>query len=84
MPIPYTRNADSAVSTQAADCASLETLDRKPAVLAGTGLSNTVLYDLIRKGEFPAPVSIGARSVAWRRSEWQAWVASRTSKRVAA
>lgn len=65
----------------AARVAPLECLDRLPVVLAGTGLGKTSLYSLIQKGSFPAPVSIGARAVAWRRSDWQAWVNTREAAR---
>jgi prophage regulatory protein len=40
-----------------------------------TGRSRSWIYEAIRRGEFPAPISIGARSVAWTEqsiAEWQA------------
>ena len=40
-----------------------------------TGFSRSWIYEAIRRGDFPAPVSIGARAVAWPSSsiaEWQA------------
>ena len=43
-------------------------------------LSRSELYRRIRAGQFPAPVSIGARAVAWRSSDIDAWVASRAPK----
>jgi len=42
-------------------------------VKAMTGLSKTTLYDRIKKGTFPAPVSLGGRSVGWIESEVAAW-----------
>jgi prophage regulatory protein len=53
---------------------------RKPRVLAIIGMGNTWLYDAIAKGDFPAPVKLGARAVGWRRSDVEAWLASRTTK----
>tara|TARA_R110002126_G_scaffold17848_9_gene69045 strand:- start:248 stop:433 length:186 start_codon:yes stop_codon:yes gene_type:complete len=53
---------------------------RKPRVLAAIGMGNTWLYDAIAKGDFPAPVKLGARAVGWRRSDVEAWLASRTTK----
>ena len=52
---------------------------RKPRVLATISMGNTWLYDAIAKGEFPAPVKLGARAVGWRRSDVEAWLADRQS-----
>ena len=30
-----------------------------------TGMSRSWIYEAIRRGEFPAPISLGARAVAW-------------------
>ena len=35
----------------------------------------------IRRGEFPAPIRVGSRNVAWLKSEIDAWELSRISKR---
>lgn len=51
-------------------------LIKKPAVLAETGLSHSSLYLAIKKGEFPPPVRIGKRSVAWRKSDIEQWINS--------
>jgi len=32
---------------------------------------------MIGRGEFPAPVKLGARAVGWRRSDIEAWLESR-------
>jgi prophage regulatory protein len=50
---------------------------RLPEVKALTGLSKTSLYGLIRERSFPPPVRLGARSVAWVRSEVNQWAADR-------
>jgi prophage regulatory protein len=50
---------------------------RLPDVKALTGLSKTSLYSLIREQDFPAPVRLGPRSVAWVRSEVNQWAADR-------
>lgn len=44
-------------------------LIRKPEVLARTGLSKSTLYNRIKDGLFPTPVSLGARAVAFVASE---------------
>jgi prophage regulatory protein len=55
----------------------LETLMRRPAVQAATGLSRSGLYAAMARNDFPKPVQLGPQSVAWRLSEVQAWIASR-------
>jgi prophage regulatory protein len=50
---------------------------RLPKVKAVTGLSKSSLYELIRANSFPAPVRLGARTVAWVRSEVTQWAAER-------
>ena len=54
-----------------------ETLMRRPAVEARTGLSRSAIYDLMTRGECPRPVRLSAKAVAWKASEVAAWVASR-------
>ncbi|WP_137702885.1 helix-turn-helix transcriptional regulator [Marimonas lutisalis] len=53
-----------------------ETLLRRPAVEARTGLSRSTLYDWMKRGEFPQPVKLGTRLVAWRESDIDAWLES--------
>jgi prophage regulatory protein len=50
---------------------------RRKQVLEFTGLSRSTLYNYIARGFFPAPVKLGPRAVGWRRSEIDAWLASR-------
>jgi prophage regulatory protein len=50
---------------------------RLPEVKAMTGLSKSSLYALVRERSFPAPVRLGARAVAWVRSEVRQWAAER-------
>jgi len=52
---------------------------RLPDVKAVTGLSKSSLYSLIRERTFPAPVRLGARSVAWVRSEVRQWAVERVN-----
>lgn len=40
-------------------------------------LSRSSLYAMMAKGEFPKPVHLGARRVAWRESDIKAWIDSR-------
>jgi prophage regulatory protein len=50
---------------------------RLPDVKAVTGLSKTTLYAMIREKNFPAPVRLGPRSVAWVRAEVRRWAVER-------
>lgn len=50
---------------------------RRPAVEAATGLSRSSLYAMMDKGEFPRPVRIGKRAVAWPQSAVETWLAER-------
>jgi prophage regulatory protein len=55
------------------------TLLRLPAVLALTGLKKTTLYALIKRGEFPSPISLTKRTKAWPSNEIYGWIDSRVS-----
>jgi len=50
---------------------------RLPAVMQVTGLSRSTLYRLIADEQFPRPVRLGLRAVAWRRSDVEAWSEAR-------
>jgi prophage regulatory protein len=57
-----------------------ETLLRRPDVENRTGLSRSTIYEWMKRGEFPQPVKLGARLVAWRESDLTAWLESRETK----
>ncbi len=50
---------------------------RRPAVEAATGLSRSSLYAMMDAGEFPRPIRIGKRAVAWPESAIAEWLAER-------
>lgn len=52
---------------------------RLPSVCAMVGLSKSQIYRLIRAGEFPAGISLGANSVAWPAERVNAWIAEKIS-----
>lgn len=54
-----------------------ETILRRPAVEARTGLSRSTIYAMMARGEFPQPVRIGARAVGWRESDVARWLEGR-------
>ena len=48
-------------------------------VLAKTGLSRSMLYRKIEKGEFPRQFKISDRCCAWRQSAVDAWINDATN-----
>ncbi|WP_321965191.1 AlpA family transcriptional regulator [Paraburkholderia sp. J7] len=46
-------------------------------VMVMVGVRKTTIYAWVKRGEFPAPVRLGARAVGWRESEIGDWLASR-------
>ena len=55
----------------------VQTYLRRPAVEAATGLSRSSIYAMMDIGDFPRPIRIGKRAVAWPQSEIEAWLAQR-------
>jgi len=53
---------------------------RRKQVEARTGLSRSTIYDRIKAGTFPAPVSLGAKAVGWIESEIDAWLTAQIRK----
>lgn len=45
------------------------------------GLSKTELYRKMQRGEFPRPVTLGGRRVAWLQSEVERWMRERVAER---
>lgn len=52
-------------------------LIRLPEVRRRVPLSRSTIYLMVSNGEFPKPVSIGPRAVAWVESEVDAWVGAK-------
>ncbi|MFV0492874.1 MAG: helix-turn-helix transcriptional regulator [Pseudorhodobacter sp.] len=50
---------------------------RRPAVEELTGLSRTTIYKLMNQGEFPRPVKLTKKAVAWPESAITDWLNSR-------
>ncbi|WP_043767346.1 helix-turn-helix transcriptional regulator [Algiphilus aromaticivorans] len=50
---------------------------RLPDVLEQTGLSRSMLYQLMAEERFPRAVRLAQRAVGWRQSDISAWIASR-------
>lgn len=54
-----------------------DSLLRLDQVRARTGLSRSSVYAKVANGDFPKPVAIGSRAVAWVESEISAWIQAR-------
>lgn len=50
---------------------------RRPAVEALTGLSRSTIYSMMDKGQFPRPVRLSVKAVAWPETTIAEWQASR-------
>lgn len=53
---------------------------RLPDVKTRTGLSRSTIYLRVKEGKFPAPISLGVRSVGWIDSEIQQWLEEKIEK----
>ena len=53
---------------------------RRPQVEARTGLKRSTIYDRIKAGTFPAPISLGEKAVGWIESEIDAWLTAQIRK----
>ena len=57
-----------------------DSLLRRPAVEALTGLSRAWIYAAMSRGDFPRPVKIGRRAVAWPKSLIDEWIEARKAE----
>lgn len=53
---------------------------RRPEVESRTGLARSTIYDWMARGDFPLPVKLGCRLVAWRESDIAAWMDARETR----
>lgn len=56
---------------------SIHTINRLPVVLQRIGVSRSTLYQLIKTGQFRAPISLGARAVGWLESDVSDFIEAR-------
>lgn len=54
---------------------------RRNDVEKATGLPRSTIYEKIKKGEFPKPIKLSAKSVGWLESEIIAWQKARIQQR---
>lgn len=52
---------------------------RLPRVLENIPYSRAAIYEKVARGEFPRPIRLGARAVAWLESDLDAWIAARAA-----
>lgn len=59
---------------------------RLPSVCERVGFKKSQIYALVKEKQFPQPIAIGPRSVAWDADEVDSWVHARIeqSRRAAA
>lgn len=50
---------------------------RRPEVEALTGLGRSTIYAMMDRGEFPRPVRLTAKAVAWPESVLKQWLEQR-------
>lgn len=53
---------------------------RRPEVERLTGLHRATIYKLVQRGEFPKPVQISGRAVAWPELAVRQWIRERMRK----
>jgi prophage regulatory protein len=53
---------------------------RLPQVKQRVGLGRTTIYEKIKVGDFPRPVSLGPQAVAWLSSEVEEWMEERITE----
>ena len=52
-------------------------LMRLTRIKGKVGLGKTTINEMVKRGEFPKPIQIGARAVAWLESDVDEWIESR-------
>ena len=57
---------------------------RRRQVEQRVGLKRSTIYQQIAAGTFPAPISLGSRSVGWLSHEIERWLSDRVAAREAA
>ena len=60
------------------------TILRLPTVKNRTGLSRSSIYLRLSEGQFPKPISLGARAIGWIESDIEGWIKDRINQSRAA
>ena len=56
------------------------TLIRLPHLLKRVPLSRSRIYEMMSLGEFPKPIKLGKRAVAWRSDDIDLWIETRSGR----
>ena len=56
---------------------AVDRLLRRPEVETLTGLARATIYQKMALGDFPRPIKIGKRAVAWPQSSISEWIENR-------
>ena len=59
-----------------------DTILRRKDVERRTGLSRSLIYSLMARGEFPRPIQLSARAVGWLTSDIECWLQDRLEQSV--
>ncbi|MDO5646315.1 AlpA family transcriptional regulator [Paracoccus sp. (in: a-proteobacteria)] len=54
-------------------------LMRLPDVLSHLSIGKTTLYDMVKRGDFPAPIKLG-RASFWSSDQVSQWISGRAAK----
>lgn len=54
-----------------------ERILRRREVEARVGLARSTIYEMVFRGDFPAPIKLGARAVGWVEAEVAQWLEGR-------
>lgn len=57
----------------------IEKITRLPDVIQRIGLCRSWIYSAMSRGEFPKPLSLGARAIGWLESDIDAFIESRVA-----
>jgi prophage regulatory protein len=68
---------DSTLQPQPSEQSSPALLLRIAMVVRVTGLGRSTIYRMIASAEFPSPVRLTNRAVAWRRTDLEKWSEAR-------
>jgi prophage regulatory protein len=55
-----------------------QVLLRLPKVIHRTGLGRSTIYRMVARKQFPSPIRISTRAVAWRQTDIADWIEGRT------
>ncbi|CAN2526272.1 helix-turn-helix transcriptional regulator [Burkholderia pseudomallei] len=52
-------------------------------VIEAVGVKKSTIYQWVKDGKFPSPLRLGTRSVGWRQSDVESWLAACERARLA-